>query len=178
MAAHYDQGDYDVKFSSQQFGQTEGSEPKPFFALTFQPMARIDIETGDRNDVNGPVRTMRLFLSQKAAPHTIRKLRELGWEGSSFNDLNPNNNEHHSFVGQIAIVRCQHEEYKGEPQEKWDFPHEGGLNIKAIDDKGMRQLDALLGKQLKETAKPKSSAPKQTAAAAASTSGNGSKVPF
>lgn len=173
MAAHYDQGDYDVRITSQRFGTTESDNP--FFAITFQPTAKIDMETGDRIDCGGPVRTMRLFLSEKAAPHSIKKLRSLGWTGSSFGDLNPESGEHHSFVDQTVVVRCKHEEYKGQPQEKWDFPHDGGLEIKPLDDKGMRKLDALLGKHLKDGAKPKASPVKHTTTAA---SGNGSKVPF
>lgn len=177
MAAHYDQGDYDARITAQRFGTTETD--KPFFAITFQPMAKIDMETGDRIDCGGPVRTMRLFLSEAAAPHSIKKLRSLGWGGSSFAEINPESEEHHSFVEQTVVVRCKHEEYKGQPQEKWDFPHEGGLDIKPLDDKGMRKLDALLGRHLKETAtKPKASPAKQATATAAAASGNGSKVPF
>lgn len=175
MAAHYDQGDHAATITKQEFGQSDNANQTPFFALTIQPTAKIDMETSDREDVIGPVRTLRLFLSDKAAPHTIKKLRALGWDGSSFGELNPDADDHHSFVGQEIVVRCKHEEYNGQPQEKWDFPQEGGLEIKKLDDKGMRKLDALFGKHLKEGAKPKSSAPKQATTTTAA-AGNSSKV--
>lgn len=180
MPAFYEQGDYAAKVTRQAFGQSDNEKKTAFFALTVQPAARIDMETGDRTDVAKSYdRTIKMFLSEGAAPHTVKKLRALGFDGASFGDLNPDTEDHFSFVGQEVVVRCKHEDYNGSPVEKWDFPQEGGgLENKPLDDKGMRRLDALFGKVLKET-KPaaKSDPPRETATAGA---GNGAKrkTPF
>lgn len=170
----YEQGDYAAKVTDQAFGQADNEAKTAFFALTVQPIAKLDLETGDRTSVDPFNRTIRMFLSEKAAPHTIKKLRTLGFEGVSFAELNPETDGHFSLVGQEVVVRCKHEEYQGKQQERWDFPGDGGAGIKPLDDKGMRKLDALFGKHLKD-GKPMA---KREAATASAGNSAPRKTPF
>lgn len=58
----------------------------------------------------------------------------------------------HDFVGTELAFFCKHDVYEGKTNEKWQVSRGSGASAgEAMDDKEMRQLDALFGKRLKET---------------------------
>lgn len=77
-----------------------------------------------------------------------------GCEGiSSFRNIDPTRTEFtHDFVGTELGFYCKHGEYQGKVNEKWQISRSSGASAgDPMDDKEMRQLDALFGKRLKDT---------------------------
>ena len=153
--ASFDRGKYVCKITSQGFSESKENKT-PFFFLAFAPQGRInpDDPDGSLHPCDDYERDVKFWLTEKAIETTIRRLQSLGWEGQSFQELEPNGKT--SFVGRHITLQCEHEDYNDKIYDKWEWPYEGGNSIESIEGMG-RKFDALFGRQLKKS--PKKQAP-------------------
>jgi len=151
MPAYYDEGRYQVKITAQAFGKSP-EKHTPFFGLEFFVCGQYDPVTGELTGVGQRyVRETKLWITDGTFERTLQKLRSLGFEGSSFKELNPESSNHHSFVDVEVDMVCQHEDYNGKAIERWELP---GLSrtTMANDASVIVGLDAKYGKKLKDSA--------------------------
>lgn len=140
----YDTGAYVGEIINQGLGESKTGTP--FFFLKVKILGTPD----DNSYI--PVtqeyeRTVYFYLSEKAMENTVENLTHLGFTGKSLSQLDLDHKEKISFVGNQVDLYCQHEEYKGDWNEKWNLSRI--LEVQKIEPKKLRQLDALFGKSLK-----------------------------
>jgi hypothetical protein len=176
--AFYEAGTYVFKVTNQGFSESKDKKT-PFFFLEGEPIAVV------ANDEQQPVdqsyqRTISLYITQKTHERVIEELRNLGWEGRKFGELDLSNPKAHSFLGQEIVVQCRLEPYDGGVSEKWELPYNAqGREPQKSDVKVASKLDAMFGKTLAKGAVAKQQA--STAARreeVAAGNRNGDDVPF
>ena len=138
-------------------GLSEATTGTPQFWLRFEVLGKPDPANPD-NYLAASVkreRTMFRAITEKTIDMLTEDLEQLGFQGTSFRDLQPGTPNHYSFVGQDIDMYCKHETYNGAPHEKWQLSRPGGgMDLKELEPTKLRQLDALFGKALKGIAKP------------------------
>ena len=143
---YYPPGNYRAVVTNQ--GLTESKEKKtPTFVLRFSveealgpampPMERYE-------------RSAYLYINENTVNFFFEKLQRLGFYGTSFKQLDPDNEGFHSFIGQEIEVYCKHEEYNDKWTEKWDLSRGGAMELTPLPSKTLRDLDNLYGAQLKK----------------------------
>ena len=136
--AYYEPGRYECIIRSQGF-ELSKEKKTPCFWLSFMPIT----SEGD----GAYSRTVQLWLTDKTIDNVVARLRTLGWEGTSFKDLEPGG---FTFIGKTVWLRCDHEQHDDRIYEKWEFPPPEGSGQQAENVDGVaRKLDALFGKALK-----------------------------
>ena len=90
---------------------------KDCVSLQFKTIA--DLGTGDpcEKTVFGS-----LWLTDKAGTRTVQTLREIGWLGTTFEELNGKN----PLWGREVEISTSEEEYNGKVRERADFVHAKG----------------------------------------------------
>lgn len=165
MAVYFGEGRYRVRIESQAIAEgkkrEDGTEGNPSLQIGIMPIGQyVDNEIEEVHSLYG--RTVYLPLTDGTIGTldnpgwVLMTLRFLGWQGTSFSELDPNEQPCHSFVGLECDAICQHDEYQGKQREKWSIhrPRGQGEAIgKTLDKKGLKSLDAKFGKVLKSTAK-------------------------
>ena len=161
--ATYDTGKYLCEVIGQGFGELPNEKKTPYFFLEVKPLGLIN-----PSDPDGALlycddfpRTANMFLTEAATPYTIDRLRSLGWNGTSFKDIEPTGS--HSFAGQRIELVCTHDTKGDKTYDRFDFPMMGGGASAESDPSIARKMDALYGKAL-QTTMP-ASAPQQAPAA-------------
>lgn len=147
----YERGRYVCEVVAQGFSEAKNEKQTPFFYLTFKPVALLNPSNWDEQFAcDNYERDVKLWLSSKAVPFSIARLRGLGWNGNSFRELEPGGG--YSFVGQKVELVCDHETNDGNTYDRWDFPFEGN-SIQHEESPGLaKKLDSLFGRELKKTA--------------------------
>lgn len=104
---------------SEQYGVTRGG--------TDQVVVDLKLETGD-------VVSTFLYFSDAAAPHSIKRLRALGWRGTDLSNL--------AGIGSEEVdVRVYWEEYEGKENMKVEIVTGGTVVLKdPLDAKGKSQF--------------------------------------
>ncbi len=155
---HYPNGDYLCVIKRQRWGVLPSANATDYFALVFEP-----IQANDGGELPEPAyeREVLLYFTQKAAPHSIKRLRELGWEGARLTELEPGSPNHHSFAGVELVITCGRNDAG---YEAWSLPMAGQIP-KESDRSVAAKLDRLFGKQLSVGAKKKPSPEPAMAAA-------------
>lgn len=137
---------------------SESSNGNAQFILRCQVVGKFD-ENGTLCEFpSGRVRERSVFMTitENTIDFVIDALRAIGYEGSTFSGLDPQTPGFHNFASHEIPLYCQHEEYQGQWRERWRISSGGGgLNVKPLDPKGLRALDAMYGKALKATDKTK-----------------------
>ncbi len=173
MAQHNAIGRYEVEVIAQGFGESK-NKGTPFFFLEVTP--RYLLKNEFRTAVDGKYnRMITLYLTDKTADRVRKDLAELGWEGSSFRELDPLVEGHKSFVDTLIIADCQHEGQF----EKWELPYEPMSSAPKESVPNLsRKLDTLFGKTTaaKKPA-PKAEPARQPAATGAAAKGD-DEIPF
>lgn len=155
MAAFYEQGKYKVEIVGQAL--TENARGNAEFQLQLKPLAYIDPKAGETELGFDYTRTQYMSLTPATVgtPEkpgwVIETLASLGFNGTSFGQLDAEHKDHISFVGMTLEAICAHEEYQGKTKEKWNILRPGGntRDVKPIEKKNMRTLDNKFGKVLK-----------------------------
>jgi len=176
--AYYREGRYRARVINQYFGESEG-KGTPFFALTVKVISYFDPQMGDYVPPGESYdRDVKLYITNDTMDYVIPKLRSIGFEGSSFRDLDPDNQNHISFVGLESDFVCKMEPGKDNTKlyEKWGFP--AVKTAATVENKAgvSKRLDALFGRSLKGSAtqqKPASAAPVNRPEPQAAARGNG-----
>lgn len=148
----YDAGEYLFKVTGQGFGQNKTGSS--FFFLEGEPVAAF--QDGQEYSVQPYPRTIKLTITDKTVQFVIDKLTAIGWGGGRWGTLDPNEANHHSFVGEELRVVCTKEpgiDDSGKLYERWDLPFGGGEKI-ASDPSVSRKLDQMFGKSAAAAKKP------------------------
>lgn len=152
MATYKDGGKYLCEVVQQGFTESKNKGTLGFF-LRFKPLLEID-----KNDPTVSYespnyeRTIEMWITENTIDNHIRVLRGLGFTGSSFRELDPDNPSHFSFVGNEIALLCRHQEYDGKVYDKFEFPYTGGGKTLPSDSKVASKLDNLFGRRLKSAA--------------------------
>lgn len=162
MADMMPAGLYKVRACGQAFSET--SKKNPQFELRFFILGRYDIERPDGHLIpcGNEQRTYFRAITEKTVDFFIEDMRALGWEGRSFQELDPEFESPHLFACEFDAI-CKHDSYEGKPKEEWMICRP--RQTTPLEKKTLRGLDALYGAKLRETAKAR---PPVAAAAAAS----------
>lgn len=154
MAVYYSPGRYSCRIKQQ--GIEKSKKGKDMLVFVFRPEAVIGRDEEGNDTLDGSIfaehdRTARLVIdpaNEAGMDYTMKKLRFAGFTGITFSELN--------LVDKLVILKCEPSEYNGKETESWEFPlpELGEREVKALDSKEARRLDALFGKKLKEGAKP------------------------
>jgi hypothetical protein len=156
MSTYYEVGKYACRITSQAMGEAKTGTPQ--FILRFTVLARV-YDDGEMERVNRQYeRTAYRAITEKTIPYLIEDLKTLGFQGSSFRDLDPSSPNFFDLEGRDVEMWCGHEAgTDGENREKWGVARQGGAKkdapqVKPVDAKKLRDLDNLFGKHLKELA--------------------------
>lgn len=165
----YEPGFYLCNVDSHAFQESRNGNPMIVFKVT--PEARLYTAfdaAGEPTESQVPLaksyqRTSRIVInseSEASMDFALMKLREAGFEGTRFADLD--------LVNCRVRMECSHEpgvgQYVGSTFERWEFPLPPRESVPLEnDDKVARRLDNLFGKKLKTAGAEK---PKATPKAA------------
>lgn len=103
----------------------------PCLAVVFD----VDREAGADGWVAMPTayeRTVYLYTSDAAWPHTSPKLESLGFNGDFGNP---------KFTADGAVLQCTMETYNGKQVERWELYHETSREIPQTDDATIRDMN-------------------------------------
>ena len=153
----FEAGRYWAKVIGQQFGEAKTGNPQ--FVLRIAILGKLDPvdPKGDLISCPSGERTIWRTITDKTIDRFIQDLQTLGFKGTSFSQLEPKGDNYHNLSGTEVPVYCEHEtsNQTGELREQWGIVNEGGApQVKELDPKGIRKLDALFGKQLKALSAP------------------------
>jgi hypothetical protein len=132
---------------------------------------RVIEGTQPEQEVTQYERTAYLPITEKTMQYLVPKLASLGID--SLKQLKKGGSDYRDLAGTHVEMFCKHEpQSEGQPREKWDVAQSQSkpLELKAVDDKALRNLDMLFGKELKNSGSvgaPKPQAVKAPATAAA-----------
>ena len=143
----YQQGVYVVEVVGQALGKAMTGTPQ--FILRFKVLGTPVPDSDSFDSVSQQYeRTLYMALTEKTAPYVKENLEKLGFNGGSITILDPGHAQHQSFVGNQIDMYCKHEaDQNGNVREKWQISRgAGGIKADPLDQREMRQLDALFGK--------------------------------
>lgn len=176
MAAFYAQGKYKATIEkwglgeSKTVNETTGVKT-PCVFFVFIPQQFYDKTTGEWQTVDAAYeRRIDMWISENTIEFVSRDLNKLGYPHDTFDQLEMTHPKKHDFYGQEIEVQCKHDSYtdnkSGQKKEgeKWSLAFEGGSapTPDALESRGVRKLNSLFGKQLKQyrqDAKPEPAAP-------------------
>src|SRR5688500_5972121 len=150
--AFYQPGRYVVQVVDQGFGNSK-QKLTPYFCLTVRPVARIITADEHAAISDSYERYIMLYLTDKTVDNVIARLRRLGWNGTSFSQLDPSNEKYHSFEGLEIMATCEHEQMGDKTYERWRLAMGAGPAVHEAEEGITRKLDARFGKVLKSTAR-------------------------
>lgn len=109
------------------------NEDKP--CVVIQLTITHSADNGEWSPVSEPFeRRMYWYLHGKAEEHTYNKLDLLKWE-KNFGNMR--------FDIEQIVVKCSHEEYKGQTKERWDLhEYSGGGEIRPADSKSIAEFNS------------------------------------
>lgn len=153
MSEQFGKGRYLVKAIGQGFGASK-NKGTPEFTLRVVVLAQV-FDNGEMENVNQAERTIYSYITEKTAERLCEDLQRIGYDKDSFKYLNPANENFHDFNGVEFEAYCNIEQYNGQDKEKWGFAFPRDQAPKQpLEDKQVRELDALFGKHLKKKAEP------------------------
>ena len=146
-----DEGKYRGRICEWSLSQSK-TKKTPQFAVTCELIGYYDRD--QLNDMSGSdKRTVFKFITENTVDYFIEDMRKLGWNGDQFAELNPDHPGGHNFKDVEVDLTCEHETYEGKDRERWNFAFGGGgMQLTALDKKGVSSLQALFGSKLKATA--------------------------
>ena len=169
MSVYHEQGKYKVLIAGQQLGENKRGNPE--VQLVIQPLGYFTRQ-GLEELATDFTRTIYLTLTPQTVGTegkpgwVLETLRYLGFNGTSFAELDPRHPNHINLTGQEVEALCNHNTHQGKQREDWSILRpRNGAPIKELEKKGLRALDAKFGKVLKATA-AKAAAREPTAAEA------------
>lgn len=149
------------KVTRQAIGKTKNGNPQ--LVVSFEVIGKIDSRDpeGELLPCPGGERSMYRPITEKTAEYVWQDIEALcaakGIEvPASMRAVDPDRGDFScDFVGAELAWYCNHDVYENKLREKWQISRKTGASAgDPLDDKEMRQLDALFGKRLKDTKKP------------------------
>jgi hypothetical protein len=161
---YYPEGAYVGEIIKQGFGET--SKGNAQFFITCKVIGYPDKQNPNNflafpQNVKQYERTVFRVINENTIDFAIEDLQQLGFEGTSFRELDPASPSHQSFVGNQVDLYCKHETYEGKLNERWQLsrPMSGGLEVKPLAADSLRKLDAMFGKALTDAQKKSGKVP-------------------
>lgn len=154
MSTKFNQGEYVARVTS--WGLTESKNKKtPQFVLRFTPIGKINPNdpTGATLSCPNYERSVYRAITKNTVNFLIEDLQYLGYNKASFKYLDPDEEGAHDFSNLEIRVRCDHEEYNGNVQERWNLARDGGAELVPLEGSKVRELDSLFGRTLKDKIK-------------------------
>jgi len=144
----YEEGTHNCRVIGQGFSKTPNTGTE-YFGIEVQP------------DGGAFPRTVKLWCNSEAnVERAIARLKDLGWDGGDWNDLNPASGTF-SLVGTDLTLICRHRsDDQGRVWEDFDFPFPVGSSTSTTssglvdDDKLAAKLNRLTGRGKKKKKKP------------------------
>lgn len=139
----------------QAMGTSSGGHPQ--FVLTFTVVGKVNPSDpdGELLSCEENERSLYRVITDKTVDYVWQDIETLceakGLQApASMRNLDPTRADFtHDFTDAELAFYCKHEPYEGKLREKWQISRPAGTNAgDPLDDKGMRQLDALFGKRL------------------------------
>lgn len=149
--ASYEPGRYWAKITRQAMGEAGTGTPQ--FVLTFLIVGKINPvdPKGDLIPCPQFERSHFRTITDKTIDYFVEDLKILEYDKQSFKYLDPTEEGYVDFTDREIEVSCRHEDYQGKKNEKWGLARPSrGPNVKPLDGKGVRKLDSLFGKKLKD----------------------------
>lgn len=87
-------------------------------------------------------RVTRWSLADGAYPYSEEKMNSLGFQGDFEGLLNGGAVFSESAYMEGIALKCEHEEYQGKPQERWELANWGGGNVQKAGADAARRLSA------------------------------------
>ena len=148
MEPFYEPGRYGAEVVNQALGKAKTGTPQ--FVLKCKILYALvnGEQVGLRQQYE---RSIFMYLSENAAKYTIEKLQEIGFDGSSFRQLDLSHANPCDFRTKQIMLDCKHEEdQNGVARERWDLAWTGSgeIEITPLDAAEIRKLDSLFGKSL------------------------------
>ena len=144
--AFYNPGIYWGVVTSQSLGKSK-NKGTPEIQIRFSIQGIVDpadpegplIESGSPQE-----RTVYIYVTDKTAEYARKDLESLGYEGVGFSPVDSDHPNHVSLVGVEHAFRCELDTYEGNQKEQWRV-HRGGREVRPLEDKEKRSLDAMWG---------------------------------
>jgi len=147
-------GLYQANIVSQQMGETKTGKPQ--FILTVSVTARV-ISDSQVSPIESVDRTIYMVITDNTVPYVVRDLRSIGFRSDSWAMLDPDIPGYHNFNSVTLTVNCEHSVWKDKKNEKWSIYSE--RETKKLPPDGIRKLDAMFGRALKEPPQTATQAP-------------------
>lgn len=162
MSTTYDAGAaYWGRVTRQAIGKTSNGNPQ--LVVSFAIVGKVNPADPEGELLPCPdgERTMYRPITEKTAEYVWEDIEALcaakGIEvPSSMRVMDPERPDFScDFTGAELAWFCKHDVYENRLKEKWQISRRTGVSAgDPLDDKEMRQLDALFGKRLKDARKP------------------------
>lgn len=167
MSPHYPAGTYGVRIDSQKLTLNERTQNYQVvieftpFAMENPAVPEDSPERWQGLPVEQYPRALFLPLTERAAEITAEKLERLGIVFDTWAQVDENDPNCVSIVGNRTRLTCKHETYQGKTRDRWDVPFAGGgVQVESVDKTEAAKVQALFGR----FAKGRKAAPAQVAA--------------
>lgn len=154
--ASFDCGRYLCRTNRVELGEAKTGTAQ--IVIKFTPLGMIDPQDPEGELLKCPDWERAIFraVTEKTMPWVTKDLAVLHYTHDSFRYLSPEDPQYDPLGGIDFEAVCEHEVYEGKQRERWQMAHGGSVQVKPLDTKSVRKLDALFGKQLKEAKVAKS----------------------
>lgn len=155
-ALHYEPGRYWGKVTNQKL--TQSSTGNSQIVITFHIVGKVNPNDPDGDLLPCPneyERSIFRTITEKTIQWVEQDLERLGFEGESFGQIDLEHPNCCDLRGKELAFSCTHEadnreEFAGVLRERWSIATDGtGPQLKPLDSKAIRKLDAMFGKSLK-----------------------------
>lgn len=155
---HYQPGRYRCVIEGQGFGESKVKKTL-YFYLRFRPVMLIHSPDDEEPLQSEYQRDVVLYLTDNTVDTAIGHLRDLGWEGTNWVELDPENPNFFDFEGTDVVLSCDHEQNGDKVYERWQFPFSGGGFEHQKEADTIRRINAMFGKALKKASPAKKKSP-------------------
>lgn len=161
MSTMYSEGYYTGKIVRWGLGKSK-DKGTPLVEFSIQITGKK--ESGKVVSCHQAERQVVHYFTPNTIGFVVRDLTALGYNHSTFDQLDPAHTDAYDFEGKEVELACKHEVYKEQDRERWDFALAGmgGGLVKPIDRKEISKLNAMFGEHLKS--KPSNGPVQQTKA--------------
>lgn len=151
MSTTFSPGQYLGRLKRQKLGETKTGKPQ--IVLSFDILGPVD-ETTEAGYVpydETYERTVFRVITEKTVEYVEKDLEFLGVELSSWSEIDEDNDPCADIRGHDYKLRCKVEQYNDKDVERWELALIAGqLEVKPLEAKAVRQLDAMFGSALKK----------------------------
>lgn len=148
---NFEQGTYRVMILSQEM--TESKNGHPQMILTIKPIGE-KMADGKFYECNPPLpgREPRVYLTftDRTIDWVTATLRHIGFSAASFAKLDPCVEGYQNLAGIECEATCTHDSSSGVKRENWSILR-GKTQVKPVQPKVLRELDARFGRVLSGT---------------------------